>query len=409
MPASHQSELEHIGNSINGWVVNSTTHKKHLKIAMVIDVYEPVRNGTVTSTSRFAAGLRAAGHEVTIISTAPPAQDIEHIAPLNIPYFDKRIIKPMQMRFAKPCKRQLRQLLPEFDCVHIHLPFFLGYTAAKVAKQLAIPCVATHHVQAEWLSNAGINWKRAVRFSYKLFLRTYNKCHSVICPSQMGVDDIKKYGLKVPGVVISNGVLEKYKPCNVGRPERWKDKFVLLSVGRLATEKAHNVTIEAIKKSKFKDKIQLVIAGTGPQRAALQRLSKSLPNAVEFVFVSPDELISLYNSADLLIHSASTEMEGMACSEAIACGLVPIIAKHQLSASDQFALDARSLYNFGDSEQLAGKIDAWLSDPRQIEQMRSSYVAHAKTWSFAASIEQLQDVYWRAVAETKQEQVKSRV
>jgi 1,2-diacylglycerol 3-alpha-glucosyltransferase len=374
-----------------------TTQTAKLKIAMIIDVFEPVRNGTVTSTARFAAGLRALGHDVSIISTAPGGGYNIHVPQLHIPYFDKRYIKPMEMAFAKPSRKQLEEILPDFDCVHIHLPFFLGHCAAKVCAKLGIPCVATHHVQAEWLSNAGITWQRAVSAGYKLFLKTYNKCHTLICPSQMGIDDIKKYGLTVPAKVISNGVPDKYQPTAAVRNPEWKDKFVLLSVGRLATEKAHHITVEAIKNSKFKDKIQLVIAGTGPQRAKLEKLAASLPNKVEFIFVSPDELISLYNSVDLLVHSASTEMEGMVCSEAIACGLVPIIAQHPLSASSQFALDARSLYDFGNVSELAAKIDAWLDDPQSIEDMHAAYVQHAKKWGFDACVKKLTEVYSAAI------------
>ena len=41
------------------------------------------------------------------------------------------------------------------------------------------------------------------------------------------------------------------------------------------------------------------------------------------------------------------EIEAIACIEAFSCGLVPVIAGSEQSATPQFALDERSLFNAG--------------------------------------------------------------
>jgi glycosyltransferase involved in cell wall biosynthesis len=49
----------------------------------------------------------------------------------------------------------------------------------------------------------------------------------------------------------------------------FEGRFVILMVGRLATEKRYALVMQAIKQSKFKDKIQLVVTGQGALREEL--------------------------------------------------------------------------------------------------------------------------------------------
>lgn len=51
--------------------------------------------------------------------------------------------------------------------------------------------------------------------------------------------------------------------------------------------------------------------------------------------------------------------------EALACGLVPVIANSPLSATPQFALDDRSLFQAGNAGDLADKIDYWIEHPEE--------------------------------------------
>lgn len=376
------------------------TQQKPLHIAMVIDAYLPIRNGTVESTRRFAEALRARGHQVTIISSGDPAPDKRLVGTFYIPYATPMIIKPMQMEIARPTGKQLANYLKDIDLVHIQLPFYLGWRTARYTKKNGIPCVATHHVQAEWISNAGITWKKAVAFCYRLFLRTYNKASCLICPSKMGIDDLKRYGFNGNSMVISNGVTEQFIPAQSKEANLHPGKFVILSVGRLAVEKYHDVTIAAIAKSKYANRIQLIIAGAGPQKAKLQKLSAQLPNPVEFILVKPSELVHYYQHADLFVHSAHTEMEGMSCLEAIACGAVPLIADSPLSASAQFALDQHSTYPFHDIDALSQKIDTWIEHPERLARMRPRYAEHAQQYRFEKSLNKLENLYYQTIAHT---------
>ena len=81
--------------------------------------------------------------------------------------------------------------------------------------------------------------------------------------------------------------------------------------------------------------------------------------------------------------------------------LVPIIADSPRSATPQFALDENSLFPAGDSAALARKIDWWIAHPEEREKMERRYAEHAKQYALERSIEQTEEMFRQAIAETK--------
>lgn len=70
---------------------------------------------------------------------------------------------------------------------------------------------------------------------------------------------------------------------------------------------------------------------------------------MEISFFTRQELLNLLRCADLYCHPAEVEIESIACLEAIACGLVPVIADSPKSAAKAFALDDKSLFKNKDA------------------------------------------------------------
>lgn len=132
------------------------------------------------------------------------------------------------------------------------------------------------------------------------------------------------------------------------------------------TAKLH-VLIEAVKKSKYSDKIQLILGGKGQLYKEYVELSKSLKNPPIMKFLTKEELIDVLSYTDIYVHSADAEIEAISCLEAIASGNVPIISNSSESATVQFAMDEESLFEHGNSEDLAKKIDYYLDNPKHLE------------------------------------------
>ena len=102
---------------------------------------------------------------------------------------------------------------------------------------------------------------------------------------------------------------------------------------------------------------------------------------------------------DLYVHAADVEIEAMSCMEAFASGLVPVIANSPTSATPQFALDERSLFEVGNSKELAEKIDWWLEHPQEREQMEFRYAELGKKYALEDCVRQAEAMFEQAVRE----------
>ena len=177
--------------------------------------------------------------------------------------------------------------------------------------------------------------------------------------------------------------------------------FNVLMVGRYAGEKRQDVLIEAAAKCRHAKEIQVILPGKGPLEKKYRQLAEKLPNPVVMGFYEPERLLEILHMADLYVHTSDAEIEGMSCTEAFACGLVPVIADSPRSATPQFALDERSLFPAGDSDALAERIDYWIEHPEERREMELRYAEHAKQYTLERSIELTEDMFRQAIAEQK--------
>ncbi len=366
---------------------------------MVIDAWDDANNGAVVSTRRFAELLRERGHTVDVLATGVPAPGKILLKSFVIPT-PGNIMEKMRLPFAWPDRRILEETIGRQDVVHNQFPFYLGIKAIGVARKAGVPVVSTFHVQAEHLlHNVGVRSPTLVDWTYRFFLRTtYNRSDAVLCPSAFAERELRRYGLRVPSTVISNGVPPEYRPLPREECERFEGKFTILSVGRLAREKRHDLLIEAIRKSRHEGRIQLVILGDGPQKARLEELGKVLTHAPVFRWLKPHELIRYYGGADLCVHAADVEVECMSVLEAMACGLPCVIARSPLSATSQFALSDDFLFEAGSREELTARIDRWIEDPAGLERAREGYREAAQGYRVEASVDRLVELYRQVIA-----------
>ena len=370
--------------------------QKHLKIAMVIDSYDDCKNGAAISTRRFVELLRKE-HEVCIISTGDPAPG-KVVMPRFYAPVVRKIMKRMNVPLAIPAYRKLRKTIREMDIVHVQFPFFLGIQSVRIATKLKIPVISTFHIQAEHLAmNAGIHSGAFIRRCYKIWMkRIYNRSSIVICPSIFAQDELKKYGLTSTTMVISNGIPPMFKPCSVERDPSQTDKFIILSVGRFAPEKQQELILQAIRRSKHRDILQLILVGEGAMKERLQESGRDLPNHPVFLSLTPEELVKYYNMADLYVHAAIVEVECMTVLEAMGCGLPLLIADSPKSATKQFAFDEKAIFPCGDAQKLSEKIDYWVDHPAELKEAGQRYHTFSQKYRIEHSYEKLIDAYRKA-------------
>ncbi len=393
--------------SLNNWqkarifivMKEDQSGKKRLKIAMVIDAYDECKNGAAISTKRFIELLRHE-HDVYLVSTGDPAPG-KTLLPKFYPPLVKNTMRRMKTPLAIPINSRLRKVFREVDIIHLQFPFLLAIQSVKIARKLNIPIVSTFHIQAEHLAmNAGIHAKWFITGCYRLWMDyIYNSSDLVICPSSFAETELKRYGLTSPSVVISNGILPSYKPLPNQRNGSWAGKFIILSVGRYAPEKKHKMIIQAVNQSVHREQIQLILIGEGPMREKLEEYGDLIPNKPVFLTLQPEELIHYYNIADLYVHAASIEIEGMTVLEAMGCGLPLLIADSPKSAAKQFALDERSLFNCAEISDLVKKIDYWIEHPDKLREAGKRYTDKAVGYRIETSYRLLVDQYYSVVSD----------
>ena len=360
---------------------------------MVIDSWDNCKNGAAISTHRFVEYLRLK-HEVTILTTgivSPGKVLLNRFYPLGF----RRIMKKMQTPLAIPSRRILKRTIAGMDIVHIQFPFLLGIEAVRMAQKLGIPVVSTFHIQAEHLAiNAGIQSPAFIRYCYKIWIRKiFNPSRMVICPSLFAEEELKQYGLRSPTCILSNGILPLFHPQIVDRVWDMVDKFIILSVGRMAPEKRHEVIIRAVKGSMYESRIQLILLGEGPSQKFLERLGAELTNPPVFLALPSERLVYYYNIADLYIHAAIVEVECMAVLEAMGCSLPVLIADSPKSATRQFAMDGKFLFKADDSDELSNRIDYWMENPQELKQAGDWYYEHSHKYRIEFSVEKLEGIY----------------
>lgn len=356
-----------------------------MKIVIVIDLVDLKTNGSVMTALRFADGLRARGHEVRMVAIGADGEGDccvkERYIPLVTPVAAKN-----QVKFGKFDREKIKKVYEGADIVHFIFPFKLEAKCKQLADEMGIPTTAAFHVQPENFSyNMGMGENKLLcNYLYSMFRRKFYKQFTRIhCPSACIAKQLEKHNYNAELYVISNG----YDKCFVPPAEKKKnDKFEIVMVGRLASEKNQKIIISAIAMCRYRDDIRLTLLGNGPKKESLVKQAEALGVDLEIGFLKKAELIEKLQSSDLYIHSAKCETEAIACIEAIACGLVPVIADSPLSATPQFALDGRSLFKNDNAVSLAQKIEYWYENVAEREKMSKLYAQSAKKYSLENSI-----------------------
>ncbi|MGN0771247.1 MAG: glycosyltransferase [Christensenellales bacterium] len=370
-----------------------------MKIVIVIELYDLMTNGTVMSAHRFADELKKRGHTVRIVATGAKGEGCFEVRERYLPIATE-VARLQQVRFGKPDYETLTNAFSGADIVHLYMPFKLEKKALKIAKQMGIPVTAAFHVQPENITyNAGLRHSSiAAKWFYAYFRDNFFKnVDHIHCPSQFIAQQLQDRKYRANMHVISNGVSDEFRP-----PAEYKqldpENINIMMTGRFATEKRQDVLIKAISMSKYADKIHLTLAGKGPKLAKLKKLAdKYLVNPVRFGFFNRDELIEQIHNTDLYVHAADVEIEAIACIEAFACGVVPIIANSAKSATPQFALDERSLFEAGNPKDLAAKIDYWIEHPKEKEEMSKAYIAQGEKYNISYSIDKAEEMFKEAI------------
>lgn len=380
-----------------------------MNITVVCDVLGEANNGTTIAALNLIRAMKERGHHVRVICPDQNRKGQEgfyivptlNLGPLN------GYLKKNGVSIARPSPKIIEEAIEGADVVHFMTPFSLSRKAIRIAKNKKIPLTAGFHCQAEnFTSHLFLKDSKIVNrlFYHTIWGIAYRNCSRIHYPTQF-IRDTFEHTIRrdTPGCVISNGVNRAFRPEAVERDPKYDGKFVIQFTGRLSKEKTHKVLIDAVDRSKYRDRIQLVFAGIGPLHDKLEKRARKLPNPPEFRFFSRQDLVKQLNMADLYVHPAEIEIEAISCLEAIACGLVPLIANSPRSATRYFALDERNLFHNKDAKDLAKRIDYWIEHPDERKELAERYKGFVEQHEYEHCMDCMEQMLSDAVKEHRHE------
>lgn len=209
-----------------------------------------------------------------------------------------------------------------FDAIDAHYFYPDGVAAVWAAKELGIPVVVTAR-------GTDINLIPDYARPRRLIQRAAAGADALITVCQALKDSLVALG--VPGeriFVLRNGVdLKLFRPLDrtAVRAKLGLTRRTLGSVGYLIPRKGHHHAIGAL--TQLPD-TELVIVGSGPERASLEALAARLgvSSRVRFLgALSQERLCEVYTAIDALVLASSREGWANVLLEAMACG-TPVVA-----------------------------------------------------------------------------------
>ncbi len=368
-------------------------------ITFVCDVLGKENNGTTIATMNVIRSMQQKGHTVRIVCPDEDKRGMPgyYILPhINFGPFNA-YVSNNGVTLAKADEEILRSAIEGSDLVHFNLCGEASAIAVGIAHEMGIPCTASLHSQAEnFTSHVGLeNLELANKVVYKeLYRRLFSKVDAIHYPTQFLRDDFeKRVGVRTNGYVISNGVRSDFHKIKVEKPEKYKDKIVILYSARLGPEKDHTTLIKGIQKSKYSDKIQLILCGTGPLEKKIRKMCEKLANPVDIGFHSHEDMIKIINYSDLYVHSSVIDLEAISALEAIACGLTPILSDSKQAAIRYFALDPMNLFKHKNPKDLAKKIDYWIEHPKEKKANSKKYLGYSKRFDFDLAMDAMEEMF----------------
>jgi glycosyltransferase involved in cell wall biosynthesis len=251
-----------------------------------------------------------------------------------------------------------------FDVLHAHLPHGEVYGEIAMRKYPSKPFVISRHNDDRFRRRLPMRW---------VFAPSLRRASRIIAISRA----LRKFLIEVEGAdedkieVIPYGLdAEAFaRTAHPGRLRREigakKDPLVGF-VGRLTRQKGVDVLLRAFAQvEKMHPAAGLILAGDGPDRAALEKLSRSLGVKHALFLGWRNDAADILADVDLLAVPSRWEGFGLVALEAMALGK-PVVAS-RVSALPEVVAHGQTglLIPPGDACGLAGAISALMSDPRR--------------------------------------------
>jgi glycosyltransferase involved in cell wall biosynthesis len=250
--------------------------------------------------------------------------DIVHPRFISIPKVGMTVAPWLMAQAVKPVIGRIIDEGYDFDVLDAHYFYPDGVAAVMLGKYFNKPVVITAR-------GTDINLIPQFRLPRKMILWAAHHAAGIVTVCNALKQEMVELGVAADKITpLRNGVdLQRFAPMDraAARKTLGLTRFTLLSVGLLDPRKAHDLIIEALPAL---PDVDLLIAGSGPEKHNLEQLARTLGVADRVTLLGPvpqTELKTYYNAADALVLASSREGWANVLLEAMACG-TPVVASN---------------------------------------------------------------------------------
>ena len=230
-------------------------------------------------------------------------------------------------------------------------------------------------------------------------------------PSTKTKNALREYGVDRYINVIPNGIdLDMFEEKNIDKEfvkeflkkHNLEDKYILLSLGRIAKEKAIDVLLQGYAtylKNPSIDNTYMLIVGDGPDKERLEQMAIELgiSNHVLFVGKVPYEQVPyFYYMSNLFMSASTTETQGLTFIEAIAAKTL-VLCRYDENLEDVIE-DNKTGFFFSNNESFNQRLRHILSlDTKLKDEIAQRAYIQNKKYSVDVFYERMYEVYNRAI------------
>ncbi|MGW0702493.1 glycosyltransferase family 4 protein [Streptomyces sp. NPDC002867] len=336
--------------------------------------------GSSAHVRSLAAGLVARGVRVTVCAPAELDDKYDYLGA-------GAHFVPVPRRSDPLSVGALRTACADADVVHAHGLHAAVRSALALSGQ-RVPLVVTWHTRGhgEGARRQVLRLieRRAVRAAAVVFAT----CSELVDRArERGARDARLAPLATPRACVPLGRPDK-KRAELGVVER----PLLVAVGSLDEHRGYGMLLDAARRWRALDPAPLLlIAGEGPQRAALQRRIEDEDLPVRLLGRC-DDAAEILAAADVAVLSSRWEARSVLAQEALRLG-VPLVAT-AVGGVPELVGEAAVLVPYGDADALASAVSGLLTDPARREELARAGRVQAGAWpSEDDTVAQMLSVY----------------
>lgn len=386
-----------------------------MRIGLFSDTYPPQINGVATATKTLFDAFKRNNHQVYVITTNPFSNKVEFDGEvLRIPGITlKKLYSYKLAGFIHPKVTKIIKKL-RLDIIHIQTEAGIGIYGRLLASKFKIPLVYTYHtmyVDYTYYFTKGILDPAAKGIVKKWTKYISSSVTEMTTPSLKTKNALREYGVDRYINVIPNGInLDMFEEKNIDHKyiKEFKDKFnlndkyILLSLGRIAKEKSIDVLLESYKsflENPIVDNTILLIVGDGPDKENLERLSIELGISNNVIFVGKvphDKVPCFYYMSNLYISASTSETQGLTFIEAIATKTL-VLCRYDENLEDVIE-EGKTGFFFSDDQSFIKKINYILSlKKEEYDQIIENAYLNNQKYSLDSYYDSMLEVYHRAI------------